>query len=324
VFALNSPYYLDTTEINKLSAYFGLYSKTEPHLEVAVRTLFGEMSPQGAAPVSVDGVGYDLASALAPDPDRPFPLQVETAPGTLTPPITAALRAGPVLDHNGNPVPDGTPVEFKVTYRDGQAVTVPLTDTVKGVAEANIALSHPGAVTITATSGEAQSETARTLTIATLPTTATASPTATPTVPPVQASSTPLPPTNTPVATVTATPPVTGSERIVEGGGGKDVLMTTRSSVAPIDLLLALGIILLTAAAVSGWSRLSGSARPARLALVTFIGGMVAYLLFGIGWLRPDLWLNAQAPLLVQRLTLAALVLFFGLGANWGERLLRR
>lgn len=57
-----------------------------------------------------------------------------------------------------------------------------------------------------------------------------------------------------------------------------------------------------------------------RLILVTFIGGMVGYLLYGIGWLRPDLWLTPTATLIVQRLTLAGLVLLFGLLGHLIER----
>ncbi|RPJ46701.1 MAG: hypothetical protein EHM21_08535, partial [Chloroflexi bacterium] len=39
VFAFNAPYYLDATDISKLSAYYGLYSKTAPFVEVAARIL---------------------------------------------------------------------------------------------------------------------------------------------------------------------------------------------------------------------------------------------------------------------------------------------
>ena len=42
VLAFNAPYYLDTTETSKLTAYYGVYSSTEPFLEAAVRALFRE------------------------------------------------------------------------------------------------------------------------------------------------------------------------------------------------------------------------------------------------------------------------------------------
>jgi beta-N-acetylhexosaminidase len=33
VLAFNSPYYLDTTEISKLDAYYGIYSRIEPFID---------------------------------------------------------------------------------------------------------------------------------------------------------------------------------------------------------------------------------------------------------------------------------------------------
>ena len=48
VMAFNAPYYLDTTEISKLSLYLGAYSKVEPFVEAAVRAVFGELVPSGA------------------------------------------------------------------------------------------------------------------------------------------------------------------------------------------------------------------------------------------------------------------------------------
>ncbi|MFN3762908.1 MAG: glycoside hydrolase family 3 N-terminal domain-containing protein, partial [Anaerolineae bacterium] len=39
IFAFGAPYYLDTTEIAKLSAYFGIYSPAPPFVEAAVRAL---------------------------------------------------------------------------------------------------------------------------------------------------------------------------------------------------------------------------------------------------------------------------------------------
>jgi beta-N-acetylhexosaminidase len=59
-FAFNAPYYLDATDIAKLTAYFGIYSKISAFMDVAARVLFQELSPVGALPVSVPGVGYDL------------------------------------------------------------------------------------------------------------------------------------------------------------------------------------------------------------------------------------------------------------------------
>ena len=49
VLAFSAPYYLDTTEISKLTAYFGVYGQTAPFLEMAVRALFPRVHPDGCA-----------------------------------------------------------------------------------------------------------------------------------------------------------------------------------------------------------------------------------------------------------------------------------
>ncbi|MER3459435.1 MAG: hypothetical protein C4309_13100, partial [Chloroflexota bacterium] len=49
VMAFNAPYYLDATETSKVAAYYGLYSKVGPFVDVAVRALFREITPRGAS-----------------------------------------------------------------------------------------------------------------------------------------------------------------------------------------------------------------------------------------------------------------------------------
>ncbi len=162
VFAFNAPYYLDATDISKLSAYYGLYSKAPPFVEVAARLLFREIAPQGALPVSVGGVGYDLITATSPDPQQVIPLvwdfpplQGASATATPTPaanrPLrvqpdqTVPVRTGVIVDHNGHPVPDGTVVRFLLTTPGGdqvqQSVEVTTTD---GVAHASFQVVEPG------------------------------------------------------------------------------------------------------------------------------------------------------------------------------------
>jgi beta-N-acetylhexosaminidase len=77
VFAFNAPYYLDATDISKLTAYFGLYSKTPPFVDVAARILFQELVATGAPPVSVLGVGYELIQVTSPDPTQVIPLFID-------------------------------------------------------------------------------------------------------------------------------------------------------------------------------------------------------------------------------------------------------
>lgn len=131
VFAFNSPYYLDSTEIAKLTAYYGLYSKTSAFVDVAARVLFQELAPSGSLPVSVPGIGYDLIQATSPDPSQVIPLFIDTESASITPtpaetpaPTPAltfrvddviSLRTGVIYDHNHKPVPDNTPVNFNIT-----------------------------------------------------------------------------------------------------------------------------------------------------------------------------------------------------------------
>jgi len=124
VFAFDAPYYLDATEISKLGAYYGLYSKISQFLDVAARLLFGEIpAPPGDLPVSVTGLDYDLISATSPNPDQMIELFLDvpevnlgTAVPTQMPQFAVGdlipIRTGVILDHNGHPVPDGTIVDF--------------------------------------------------------------------------------------------------------------------------------------------------------------------------------------------------------------------
>jgi beta-N-acetylhexosaminidase len=43
-FAFNAPYYLDATDISKITAYYGLYSKTPEFVDVAARLLFQQIN----------------------------------------------------------------------------------------------------------------------------------------------------------------------------------------------------------------------------------------------------------------------------------------
>ena len=171
VFAFNAPYYLDATDISKLTAYYGLYSKISPFTEVAARVLFQELSPPGALPVSVPGIGYDLITATKPDPNFVISLMVdlpETANAqTLNTPEptpvptfkvgdTIPLRTGMILDTNRHMVPDGTPVRFLFTTGGDTTVAQTIEAvTVNGVARASYRIERAGLLEITATSDPA-------------------------------------------------------------------------------------------------------------------------------------------------------------------------
>lgn len=165
LFSFNAPFYLDATDISKLTAYYGLYSASDPFIDVAARLLFQEVSPGGASPVSVPGIGYDLISATAPDPDQiirlslnlpsalPTPTGSAATPEPTIMPVfrvgdTISLRTGVILDHNQRPVPDGTVARF--TFSQGESGLFQQVDVVtsQGVAIAAYRLDKPGLVEI--------------------------------------------------------------------------------------------------------------------------------------------------------------------------------
>ncbi|PWH18498.1 MAG: hypothetical protein DDG59_06030 [Anaerolineae bacterium] len=156
VFAFSAPYYLDATDISKLSAFYGLYSASPVFVETAARILFKEIIPQGALPVSVPGIGYDLITATSPDPNQNIPLFIDLGNGSqaVTPQPNLLenfkigdflpVRTGIILDHNGNPVPDGTPVHF-IINASGDLVSLPQPVTTQnGIAKAMIKLTSSG------------------------------------------------------------------------------------------------------------------------------------------------------------------------------------
>ena len=172
VLALNAPYFLDTTEISRLSAYYGVYSKTDPFLEGAVRALFQAFTPAGAPPVSVPGTRFaDLAARLQPDPAQSLPLAIYSENGNLVvdgtsaagvePPILDAgtvvrLQAGPMIDLNGKPLRNGSVVNFNLAYQgDTEPPRVEQALTRGGSAMRDAALDRGGLLQVTAQVGDA-------------------------------------------------------------------------------------------------------------------------------------------------------------------------
>ena len=281
VLAFNAPYYLDTTEISKLSLYLGAYSKVDPFVQAAVRALFGELVPRGASPVDVPGINYDLQRQLAPDPAQSIPLDLlePEAGANPQPPVSASLRAGPILDRNGHLVRDGTMVTIFAEYTGGAyAPPVPSTTT-GGVAEAALTLTATGQVRFRAESGEARQSETITLAIQPPPT-ATATPSRTPAPSPTVSPATVPASTSQP----TATPAPTGTALPVATGGGRPA--------GGIDLLLAAGTTLLVAAI--GYlllgERRKQPAIVVRWVLSAIVGGMLGYILYALRLIRPESW----------------------------------
>jgi beta-N-acetylhexosaminidase len=168
VLAFNAPYYLDTTEISKLAAYFGVYSKVDAFVDAAVRALFKESPLAGRSPVNIEGVRYDLFEVTKPDPEQVIELFIVDqgtlksppgeAPLEVLPGATLRLQTGVIADHNGNPVPDGTPVQFIQQDRlQGFVNVIGEQPTIGGVANLDYLLeARAGNFRITAAAGAAQ------------------------------------------------------------------------------------------------------------------------------------------------------------------------
>jgi beta-N-acetylhexosaminidase len=214
VFAFDAPYYLDTTDLSKLTAYYALYSHAPPFVSMAARLLFRDITPNGAPPVSVPATGYDLISVTRHDPAVPIDLfwQKASASNPDVPETTLQINdvitvtTGVLLDHNGNQVPDDTFVEFRVNYaNEGQTLSEFFSfPTVNGVASMALPLLRIDTLTITAKSEPDDFSTVLTIPVQEDPFSVTESvPTPMPTETP-QPTDTPVPPT--PTVTVTPTP----------------------------------------------------------------------------------------------------------------------
>jgi len=276
VFAFGAPYYLDATDISKLTAYYGLYSKTAPFVDVAARILFQELVPTGALPVSVPGIGYDLIYSTSPDPAQIIPLTIDNGPEALavTPASTQEpppapvfrvgdlipMRTGVILDHNHHPVPDGTPVRFNfsvISESAGSTQTQVETETVDGVARYMYRIERPGLHEIHASTEEGSISNLLRLDI-----TSGVSAGITMVAPTQQPTETPTP---TPTVTITVTPTPTVTPVPVKSVGFQDWFAAFLIAVASAAAVAWFGI----RQAIARWGL--------RWALCGLIGGMIAY-----------------------------------------------
>jgi beta-N-acetylhexosaminidase len=166
LFFFCAPYYLDSTDLSRLTFSIALFGRSAPFVEVAARLLFQETVPQGASPVSIPATGYDLITATSPDPGQIIPLMLDLppvapAPSTQTPAPpqyrigdTIAVRTGVILDRNGHPVPDQTVVKFNmVLVQEGGGILEQVeATTLGGVARASFRLERAGRIEIRASS----------------------------------------------------------------------------------------------------------------------------------------------------------------------------
>lgn len=293
VFAFTAPYYLDATDISKLTAYYALYSRAGPFVDVAAYLLFGELRPAGAPPVSVPGINYNLSQALQPDPGQTIPLAFDLASTTpLTATVTPEpaqppefrigdlipIRTGVILDRNRRPVPDGTPVDFNFSLA-GEATTIRQTElTRSGIARTTFSVSAAGALEI-----RAEAETARSaiLRIDIPAPGGSGALTQTPGVPTPEPSPTPseAPPTET------APPPTEAT------GAPTAPPPSEAARLGLSDWLLAVTLSILFGAAVYRMAALIGQIGwGVRAGFMALIGGLMAYSY--LAWTVS----NAEAP----------------------------
>ncbi|MEM7113368.1 MAG: glycoside hydrolase family 3 N-terminal domain-containing protein [Chloroflexota bacterium] len=297
VFAYNAPYFLDTTEISKLTAFFGVYSKLDSYIDASVRALFLELPPVGASPVDIEGVSYSLFEQTQPNSSQVIELYIADDSGeTQSPPSespldasigeTLRLQTGIIRDHNGFPVPDGTIVQFIQRDRIQETVSIIAEQpTTNGIAQLDYVLAvstGPGQFRITAVSGQATFSQVVDISIEgggivaaiSTPTNAptvfptnTPTPSSTPTPTPTS-TNTPVPPTPTPTPTPIPEPP------------------SVNIFIADLQMLIAMMIGTAFIGSVGLWLsywRQAGLAANIGWPLWGMIGGLLVYIYYSMG-----------------------------------------
>ncbi|HSG44016.1 MAG TPA: glycoside hydrolase family 3 N-terminal domain-containing protein [Anaerolineales bacterium] len=289
LFSFTAPYYLDATDISKLTAYYAVYSKQPAFVDAAARILFQQATIQGTSPVSIPAVGYDLIEQTSPDPEQIIALQldreiiiateiaVEVTPEPTEIPSykmgdSISVRAGPVLDHNHHLVPDGTVVRFTMTTRDESGGILQQVDvtTQDGMARASFVIDKPGNVEINAVSEPAMISDI-------LQFDATDEGVAVTFVPII---------TETPVPSSTPTPTDTPENNFISPDG------YPRSGIWFLVLLGVFGSAALTYWAVS---RVTAPLWGVRFALNVLIGGFGAYNYLALGFPRAQAWISSDS-----------------------------
>ena len=299
LFAFNAPYFLDETEISQLTAYYAFYSKGRDYLTAAARLLFQQFEPVGASPVGIPAID---PLDLSPDPNQTIQLQpvhwIDTN-GNITPiesqvePVTTLdleigegvrFRTNVIVDRNGNPVPDGTLVNFFRVYPQENLPLEPVTaPTIKGVAEITIIKERETFLQVRASSDLAVQAVPFNIGPGIID---TPTPTSTPTALPTNTPQPTPPPTRTPRPTQTPVPtPEPTPTPMIGLGPGSSLLRP----VDVIDLVYTLlGIMVIGGIAFTlGGDRFSLEERV-RPALVAIALGLVGYICYTIAAIAFD------------------------------------
>lgn len=290
VMAYGAPYYLDATEISKLTAYYAVFSKIPASIEASVRALFQEFVPTRALPVSVPSITYELSTQLQPNPGQELTVsRVDGEETTLNVGDEYAIQTSIILDKNGHSVSDGTKVTFWLTDpTDSTYLSYKEVRTVNGVARATLLAERAGVVEIRAETGEAQTAEPLTLTIKD-----SAEPPTPTTEPPTPTT------TSEPAAELQSTPALEPEGTLSGSAAGWGSL-----GVSMLGMLIA-GVLVVFA---------NHGARRAlpeelRLFLLSLIAGLSGYVIVGLRWLQvqvlPPEW---QTPVIS---TLFALIPLF-------------
>jgi beta-N-acetylhexosaminidase len=320
LFAFNAPFYLDATDISKLTAYYGLYGKSQAFLDTAAKVLFREITPPGALPVTVLGAGYDLIHVTSPDPSQVIPLYLDvdngiptdlnatppaTPPATPTPALykvgdTIPLKTGEIYDYNHHIVPNGTVVRFIFTRNADSSTTQQIEAvTSQGIAHASYKIDNTGLLEIRVTSEEAQGSILLHINVSK---TEASGVTAVP--PPTQTpSNTPVP---SPTPTATITPTATPAPVITVRPEFSDWLL------AMLTLTFATALAYF---AGTWWATLRWAVR---WGLCAMLGGLAAYLYLAANLPGTSTWLlNSGRPAGVIGVTLLGAIIGCAAGLVW-------
>lgn len=277
-FAFDVPYELDATDLSKIDLFYALYAPADSFVNTAARLLFQEAVPGGAAPVTVPGVGYDLLQVLSPDPAQTIGLELSglggegasTEESGFIVGDAVLLQTGVLVDGNGHPVPDGTPVEFHISF-PGEALTAMLeATTVDGIAQASMTLDRVGLHSIRASSDPARISNIIELDVQEG----------------VPAFATVITPTAAPTPTAAATDTAAAPTEAVAGGGAGAANPTVSRRLPSGSILVA--IFLAGGAFTAGflWVRRTGAGErdAIRAGAIGAIGALLAFNYMALGF----------------------------------------
>jgi beta-N-acetylhexosaminidase len=315
-FGFNAPYYLDATDISKLTAYYALFSKTSEFIDTAARLLFKEISAEGVLPVSVPGIGYDLISRTAPNPNQIIALIMKTPENILPrsgdpsreftsiPKVnlgeTISLETGEIVDYNNNPVPDGTIVRFLFNYIEkGSNIQQVEAITQKGIAMVSYRVQNTGLMEIRAVSDPAYNSEVIQIEVP-VPEGAEAT---------IVVLSTPEM-TETPTPTLTAT--VTPTEQLVVINDNPTVLPRFSDWIAMVLIvtMMSFGVFFFSKKRIPiRWST--------RWAILAFIGGLLAYILISFQTIMRAEWTISLKPIDLMAVSILGGILGCFIGWIW-------